>query len=167
MRKRMALTLALVLLLAGCAPKRERQALEPGEWALWFTAARTGSESAALSREVRTVPDNSTPLRLLLEGPESVELTSPFPAGTTLRGSYVEEGVAYVDLSEAYGGLSGAELTLADACIVLTLCQSDEVEQVYITVEGEPRPYRDQVLSPEDFLLNNSLDIEGEPEQND
>ena len=60
-----------------------------------------------------------------------------------------------IDLSEAYGGLSGADLTLADGCIVLTLCQLSEVERVYLTVEGRPRPFRDQLLSAADFLLEN------------
>ena len=63
-----------------------------------------------------------------------------------------------LDLSEAYGGLSGVELTLADACIVLTLCRLEDVEAVYLTVDGRPRPFRDQVLTPADFLLE-----EGEP----
>ncbi len=49
-------------------------------------------------------------------------------------------------------------MTLADACIVLTLCRLEDVEAVYLTVDGRPRPFRDQVLTPADFLLE-----EGEP----
>lgn len=157
MRRAAALTLALALCLGGCAGRREAEERKPGECTLWFTAAHGSPESAALGSEVRTLASGDDPLALLFRGPESVELTTPFPAGTTLRSGRSEDGTAYVDLSEAYGGLSGAELTLADACIVLTLCQFDEVDRVYITVEGEPRPYRDQVLSPEDFLLDNTL----------
>ncbi len=164
MRKRLALALALALALTGCAGERKSGTLKPGECVLWFTAAHGSPDSAALSSEVRTVESGDTPLKMLLRGPESIELTSPFPAGTELREYRSEEGAAYVDLSEAYGGLSGAELTLADACVVLTLCQFDEVDKVYITVEGEPRPYRDQVLSPDDFLLDNSLGGTEEPD---
>lgn len=63
-----------------------------------------------------------------------------------------------VDLSEAYSGLAGVELSLADGCIVLTLCQLEGVEEVYITVEGRPRPFRDQVYTREDFMENNLFD---------
>lgn len=156
MRKFAALALALCLLLAGCAGSKGSGERKPGECRLWFANVHTNPESAALGSEDRAVAAGDV-LQVLLGGPESEELTSPFPAGTALLDGRVEEGTAYVDLSEAYGGLSGAELTLADACVVLTLCQFDEVERVYITVEGEPRPYRDQVFSPDDFLLDNAL----------
>lgn len=157
MRRTAALALALGLLLTGCGGERGSGERKPGEYLLWFTSAHSSPQSAALGSETRTLSPGEDPLPLLFQGPRSEELTSPFPAGTALRGSRVEEGTAYVDLSEAYGGLSGAELTLADACVVLTLCQLDGVERVYITVEGEPRPYRDQVLSPEELLLDNTL----------
>lgn len=157
MRKATALVLALSLFLTGCAGGRKSEEEKPGECTLWFAAAHGSTASAALGSEKRTLSTGENPLPLLFQGPQSEELTSPFPAGTALRESRVEEGTAYVDLSEAYGGLSGAELTLADACVVLTLCQLDGIERVYITVEGEPRPYRDQVLAPKDFLLDNTL----------
>ncbi len=162
MRRTVAWILALCLLLTGCAGRRGSGERKAGEYRLWFTKRHTSVESAALGSEDRAVPNGESPLELLLRGPESEELASPFPAETVLRDSRVEEGTAYVDLSEAYGALSGAELTLADACIVLTLCQLDEVERVYITVEGEPRPYRDQVFSPDDFLLDNTLGESGD-----
>lgn len=160
MRNAVALALALTLLLTGCGGGEKSGERKPGEYTLWFAAVRAGTGSAALGSEEWAAAGGEDLLELLLRGPESEELTSPFPAETVLRSQRVEEGIAYVDLSEAYGGLSGAELTLADACIVLTLCQLDGVEQVYITVEGEPRPYRDQVFSPGDFLLDNSLGAE-------
>jgi len=155
----LALFLALAQFLTACGGRGEDREPGEGECALWFTAAHGSPGSAALGREIRDVsamPPGETVLGLLLKGPEDPELTSPFPAGTT--GTWrAEEGTAYVDLSEAYGGLSGAELTLADACIVLTLCQFEQVERVYITVAGEARPFRDQVFTPEDFLLDNTL----------
>ena len=60
-----------------------------------------------------------------------------------------------MDLSEGYNGLSGIDLTLADSCIVLTLTQLEEVDRVYLTVEGEQRPFRDSVLTAADFVLDN------------
>lgn len=156
LRRALALSLALAISLAACGKRTQDREPGEGERELWFTAAHGSPGSAALGSEVRALSDGEDVLALLLNGPESPELTSPFPAGTT--GSwYAEEGTAYVDLSEAYGGLSGAELTLADACIVLTLCRVEGVERVYITVAGEKRPFRDQVFTAADFLLDNAL----------
>lgn len=63
----------------------------------------------------------------------------------------VEEGRLHLDLSEQYGGLSGVDLTVADACLTLTLCQVEGVESVYVTVEGREIPYRRvQQLGPDD-----------------
>lgn len=162
MRRATALALALCVLLSGCGGGEGSGEKKPEECTLWFAAAHGSPASAALGSEERALAEGEDLLELLLRGPQSEELTSPFPNGTALRESHTEDGTAYVDLSEAYGGLSGAELTLADACVVLTLCQLDGVDRVYITVEGEPRHYRDQILSPEDFLLDNTLSQKSE-----
>lgn len=154
-----ALTLALGLLCTGCVPGTDKDSPEPGELAVWFLNPENGETGSALACEYRRVDGDRGEmeglLTLLLSGPESQGLTSPFPRGTSLKGCRVEGDMALVDLSETYGGLSGADLSLADGCIVLTLCQLPKVERVYLTVEGQPRPFRDQVLSPNDFLLEN------------
>lgn len=60
--------------------------------------------------------------------------------------------VLRLDLSAEYGELSGIDLTLAECCIVLTLCQLDSVDWVQINVAGIPgqvRPY----LSPSNIIF--------------
>lgn len=165
MKKRIsALLLALLLLCAGCA--QGDGGSREGEYSVYFPTHQGREDGAALDSETRALPAGRGAvdglLRLLLSGPESPELASPFPRGTTLRGWRVEEGVAFVDLSEAYGGLSGVDLSLADGCIVLTLCQLESVEAVYLTVEGRPRPFRDQMLRASDLMLDNG---EGGPSE--
>lgn len=167
MKKRFAaLLLALSLLCAACAHRPGRDEEPPeGQYAVYFTTASGRGDDAALEREFREPSPGGTVeglMTLLLAGPESDGLASPFPRGTALRGWSISDGVASVDLSEAYEGLSGAELTLADGCIVLTLCQLEGVDAVYLTVEGHPRPFRDQVLEPADFLLSNIIQAEEE-----
>lgn len=158
----LCLSLALVLLCAACVPGAARNGPAEGEAEVWFLAGENGTAGAALASEYRPLPQSGTEeedlLGLLLSGPETPNLSSPFPRGTALKSLRMEEDLALVDLSEAYGGLSGVDLTLADGCIVLTLCQLPEVERVYLTVEGSPRPFRDQVLSPGDFLLENGAE---------
>ena len=169
MRKRVLwAALALLVLCTACTPN---PAVEPnqGDYTLYFVSAENRTDGAALATEGRDLaPDGEEVeglLALLLSGPESASLRSPFPAGTALRGVSIEEGTAHVDLSEAYGGLSGVDLTLADGCVVLTLCQLEEVEAVYLTVEGRPRPFRDRVYTPADFLLDNTMPEEAQQEE--
>lgn len=169
MKRLMILMLVLALLCAGCG-ERGHGEVETEEYPVCFV---TGEETAeggdggiasksVVDWEYHALPPGQRALdgliRTLLAGPEGEGLASPFPRGTSLRGWRQENGVVTLDLSEAYGGLSGVELTLADACIVLTLCRLEDVEAVYLTVDGRPRPFRDQVLTPADFLLE-----EGEP----
>ena len=96
----------------------------------------------------------------LLSPPETQGLTSPFPEGVRLLSWEVEEGRLHLDLSEQYGGLSGVDLTVADACLTLTLCQVEGVESVYVTVEGREIPYRRvQQLGPDGLLLTDGTDV--------
>lgn len=163
-----ALVLLAALLCAGCAPQPASGTSPEGQYSVYFVSGQGSADSGALACEFRTLPPGRGAvdglLRLLLAGPESPGLESPFPQGTTLRSWRVEGDQAVVDLSEAYGGLSGVDLTLADSCIVLTLCQLPGVHAVYLTVEGRPRPFRDKVLHASDLLLENSPDGPSEQE---
>ena len=53
-------------------------------------------------------------------------------------------------MSPVYGELSGLGETIADYCIVLTLCQLDGVESVNIRIENGEEKYD---LRPEDVIL--------------
>lgn len=162
--KRTLLLLALSLLLTGCGSRSETLT----QYGVCFLSDGGSETGAALENEMRTLPAGRGAvdglMRILLTGPESDGLVSPFPADTKLRGWRVDQGIALIDLTEPYGDLSGVDLTLADSCIVLTLCQLDSVDAVYLTVEGSPRPFRDRVISPADLLLDNGA---GQPERLD
>lgn len=158
-RRALAACLVLALLCAACGARPAREGPAEGEAAVWFLTQVNGEKGSALVPEYRPLPGETEGveglLELLFSGPEDPLLTSPFPRGTAVRSWRMEGDLALVDLSEAYGGLFGAGLSLADGCIVLTLCQLPQVGRVYLTVEGRPRPFRDQVLSAGDFLLEN------------
>lgn len=175
-QKWLALPLALLLLCASCSPAEQEETSPPeGEYGVYFLRGdqplegrpSLGADSGYLGREFHPIPEREDPeqvlLGLLMAGPEEEGLISPFPAGTRVRSWRREESRVSVDLSEAYSGLAGVELSLADGCIVLTLCQLEGVEEVYITVEGRPRPFRDQVLRPGDFIESNRFDLLPQP----
>ena len=152
---RLALALALALAF-GCAPAREKDR----GLVLWFPVdPELNMVSAALDACPYQGTEHTIPalMSALLAGPpeEELELTSLIPAGTRVLSWSLEEGVASVELSAAYAGLVGVDLTLADCCITLTLAQLPGVEGVRVTVNGGGQSYRDRrVLYPEDMLLS-------------
>lgn len=167
MRRTLALGTALLTLLSGCA-KQQPETAEGAQYSLWFAAADgvDWDASTVVAEEIRTWPAEPTAMELLLtllRGPTEEGLVSPFPTGASVRSTILgEDGVLLVDLTEQYGDLTGVDLTVADSCIALTLCQLPSVEAVRVTVEGETIPYRNrQVLGSGDVLLSGA---EEEPE---
>lgn len=157
MRKRLtALLCAGLCLLSACHAKPEPAGTE---YQVWFAAADPMA-GAAVASESRWIPEGTDPveglLAALMSGPLSEDLVSPFPQGTRVRNSLLS-GVRTltVDLEERYEGLSGVDLTVADYCIALTLCQLEKIDGVIVTVEGRAIPYRDhQLLRTGDVLLS-------------
>lgn len=153
----LSLACALALLLSGCAFQRAREESEGG-YAVYFATAASGG-GPAVESERRELPAEADPAEALLaalfSGPLSETLRSPFPQGVHVLSVERDKRALTVDLSERYGGLSGAELTVADYCIALTLCQLPGVDAVSVTVEGEPIPFRNrQLLRTGDALLS-------------
>lgn len=165
MKKRYTLFLFLPLLLwgllFGCSGGGEE-----APWQIYYPT-QSYFEGATLASEGFDPAEEPTVEDLmarLLSGPESEGLVSPFPRGTSLRSFYLKDSVAYINLSEAYGGLAGIHLTLADYAITLTLCQLPEVEGVSITVENDPIPFRyRQILTAADVLLEEQEPAAVEP----
>lgn len=95
-----------------------------------------------------------TLLTELLNGPLDERLKNPVPAGTSLLSLEVVGSQALVDLSAAYGTLSGVALTLADSAVTMTLTQLPEISRVQITVRGQELAYREkQTFTARDILL--------------
>lgn len=160
-RKCISLMLAL-LCLAGCTPVEQKPGQPVGEYGIWYAVDNTregAGHSAVVEFEPRPwkeLPSAQTLLDNLFDGPTSPGLASPFPAGVKVLDLHLDtQGTMYVNLSEQYGSLSGFDLTVADYCIVTTLCQNPWVNNVRIMVEGEIIPYRNrQNMKDTDLLLS-------------
>lgn len=163
-------------LLAGCAllSRNEMDRVQaPETYDLYFQVEdlETAGGADALTAEpssVQKLDGRETDIlaadlmERLLSGPTELGLQSPFPAGTTLKGVHVEDGRAVVDLSTAYGSLSGVGLTMADYCVALTLTQLAEVDTVSVTVGGRELAYRGaQDFSERDVLFSSTEDVVG------
>lgn len=158
MKRMCALFAALLLALTACG-----SASSKATYQLYFQSG-SATAGAALTAQPVTLDPEPDPtealIKALLDGPSDPNLLSPFPRGVSLRSWSEEDGLLHINLSEAYGGLSGMALTLADYSITLTLCQLDEVEGVSITVENDPMPFRyRQTLTAEDILLSDLLTV--------
>ncbi len=147
-----------LLLLAACGHTKAGEG-EGKSVAVYYAALQPYDNGASVVGESHTLSNTAEPVEelmtLLFGKPESSRLTSPIPDGVSLTEWSMEEGVLHLELSEAYGGLSGIDLTIADYCITLTLCQLDEVRSVIISVDGDLLPSRYyQALRSSDVLLS-------------
>ena len=141
-----SLVLALsVLILAGC----HTEPSEEGTPVTVYTLGGAGDRSA-LAEQIRFCPEGRTlqtfALEEALRGPGS-----PFPPGVTVSEFARESGVATVVLSEEAAVLSEFALTLARACVVLTLTGLDGVDGVILLIEGQIS--EPSVLRASDFVL--------------
>ena len=92
-----------------------------------------------LEETVLICPEDESLLRFTLDavlrGGEGGR--SPFPEGTKVESISVGGGSAEVVISEEASALTGFSLTLARACVVLTLDGLDGIEGVELTIRGQ------------------------------
>ena len=166
--KRWIAMLLTLLALTGCAADPV-ETTEESEYGLWFAVSRNSvrDNTFAIAREDRVWNGQPTARQLmdaLLKGPEGEGMYRPFPSGVSVRSITMDEKHATlrVDMSEQYGGLAGYDLTVADSCIAMTLCQLPDVEHVEVLVAGEPIPYRNrQQIGSGDIFIS---DMDEQPQ---
>lgn len=168
MRRTVTFLALIALLLAACAaPSEERSG---DNYTLYLAAQLEDSDGGDAIRtracrveggEAMTTAALAEALVTeLLDSRDELELRSPFPMGTDLQKLTVAGGRAVVDLSESYARLSGIDLSIADACLTLTLTQLDGIYAVRITANGRELPYRQtQLFTAADALLSSDEDV--------
>ncbi len=159
MRRYLALFLALLLALTGCAAHQEG-----GDGLLVYYAVQDASALGEPS--VRGVPwpeDGGAAtvdavFRQMQVRPADGTLGVVFPENLRLLSWSLEEGTLLLHLSEEYSGLAGISLTVANYCLVLTMSQLEGVEAVAITSAGLPVPEEGvRVRTAADVLLTGEL----------
>lgn len=143
----------LFLLTAGCSSAKHSGG-EPIEF--YYSVSSDKHFGPAIQSETDYLEDPTVPnvMNRLLEGPTNPELSAIIPEGTSLQNWSLRDGELKLDLSEAFGRLTGISLTRGEYCIVLTLTQVEGVDSVSITVDGEALPGNGtRAMSADDIIL--------------
>ena len=97
------------------------------------------SENSAIGSESCSEPIHHLDYNKILEnyfsGPNSSELLSPFPAGTKLVSFTLDQQTAHIVLSDHFAELSGVDLTVACACLSITVENMTNCATVTISAE--------------------------------
>lgn len=141
MKRVIALLMAgLLFLCSGCAGQHESGKVKLD---FYYRVSSDTPSGSALTTETRYLESDSIPavIEALLKGPikESGTMRT-FPENVRLRSYAMNEGILTLDLSEAFGTLSGYDLMLAQYCIVLTMSQLENVTGISLTVDGKKVP---------------------------
>ncbi len=126
---------------------------------LYFAASESKIGGAAIESQPYEGDEDCSIEHLvyaLLAGPqEDSELTAIVPDGVTLVSWSLEDGLLELELSDGYASLSGVNLTVADYCITMTLCQLEEVDSLSILVNHESVVGRTILeMTPEDIIVS-------------
>lgn len=163
MRRGICLLLCAALLagLLGCGAAREAEAgelLQPVDFYYQAVPDESGLAGGAILPETRDLGPDLLPveeiLALYFQGPVTEGLRSPFPPEVALESASLADGVLTLTFNGAYAALSGVQLTLANACLVYTMEQFTEIEQVCVQTSGSMLTEQLSVpLQAGDFLL--------------
>ncbi len=160
MKNKIAVCAALLMLciLSSCAESRNTMTIKTA----YMTSS--GEESIQLiDRTIKKAEGNelySAVISELIESPENERYISVFPSSTTIEDvNYYEtygnySGVVVVTLGGGYMDLEGIDKTIADYCIVLSMCELDGVSGVVIFREQAPPTAVARVMQPEDIIMN-------------
>ncbi len=169
MKKWLCLILALLLLASQTACANEKQTVqEPVNFYYRQITMEYGTDDGVIGKESREGKDHLQDypylLSLYLKGPESDLLYSPFPSNTALESFSIEDQTAIVQLNSAFAVLTGLELSIACACITMTVCDLAKVNAVTVFVSGAMLDGNHQItLSRNDLLLLDDSSIVIDP----
>ncbi len=162
--KKLCVLLLTLLLLTGCAAGTQPP---EGDY-LEVYYCRAGEDAAAGSAIGKAYyqPEADSDrlhqaLTLLMRSPEDSALVSAFPAAVRIESYNIHDGTISVIFSDGYSEMKPFRKTLARCCLVLTLCQLEEVSSVSI-YEGEK--LLEEGLTQEIMLLESTGDSEYQTE---
>ena len=137
--KRIAFLLAITFLLTiplGCSDVKSPDL--PVKFYYPNTEISYGTEDGFLSFESREGNQKSTEVLLndYLRGPSDSTHLNPFPQNTELVEYQFQNGTFYLILTDSYATMSGLDLSIANACLALTVFALTEAVNVSIQCQS-------------------------------
>lgn len=157
--------LLLFILLAGCKKPAEHasEAIQP--FLFYYRAAQTSysDEDGLIRAEIRDLGTKTYSAEelfpLYFEGPESGDLLSPVPSGTTFRSVERSGSLLTIYLRQNNTLQSGIDQSILDACLTKTGLQIEGIRRVRVRVESMGgQTLRDNTFSASDIMLFDSGD---------
>lgn len=153
------LVCALCLPLLGCKPKTED--IEDPVNFYYRRSADTitfGKADGVITSEQREAAghrdDPSYLINLYLKGPAGTGMNRTFPKGVELVKFSLEGGCAYITVSDFFSTLTGINLTLACACLTLTVCELTGAKQLTVSTSNTLLDgNRTVIMTPDDILF--------------
>ena len=145
MKKWLCAFLLFSLLLPGCARKKTVQ--NPVRFYYRTEDVAYFDSTGVIDSEERDAGarrnDYAYLLNEYLRGPENQKLAPTFPDGSAVQDLKLEGDTATVVLNEEFAQLTGIDLSLACACLTLTVCEMTGAERVEISagsalLDGSP-----------------------------
>ena len=128
--------LLALLLAVGCQSGHSPD--EPVKYYYPNATISYGTEEGFLSCELREgknkLPADS--ISEYLRGPVDSAFSSPFPNGTALVQYQLTEDTAYLILTDSYATLTGLDLSVANACLSMTVLELTGATNVSIRCES-------------------------------
>lgn len=160
------LTAVLLLPLTGCIRQKE-EIQNPVTFYYRKGNPTYGDADSVIVPEIRdagTGYDTAGLITRYLQGPESADLSPTFPQGVTLISLRTDDATAHIVLDDSFSALTGMDLTIACACLTMTVCELTGTASARIRTEtallDENRVI---IMEPEKLLLMDESSIIIEP----
>ena len=165
MRKILALTLTLLLILSCSACGYQNDPQHQVAFYYCVKDPADTSHNSHISPEHRDdILQQSLAeiLALYLSGPTAEDLASPFPEGLQILQATQEDSTMYLTVSAHLCQLTGMELTLACACLTLTVSDLVQAQQVVISPQEGLLDGQKSIIMDKNTLLLEITGMEGE-----
>ena len=133
------LILALALSLAACGQKQEQKLQKPVTFYYCRSNPEFGTQDGLIAGEAREGAAYEDDLLGLLNryvsGPLSTELIRPFPFGARFLACTVNEESVFLDVSDTFTVLKGADLSLALACMTKTIYEITGIGTIHMKAQ--------------------------------
>ena len=134
------LIITMFITIAGCASENVTDIPDAANFYYATKEIEYHTQDGLISYEERgvknAVSDLTALINLYLEGPLEDDLMSPFPNNTIVRNISHNSGIFSITLSNEFSKLTGYDLSVACACLTLTIQEFVQTNLVQISAEN-------------------------------